>query len=703
MRISFALALLALPCACRSDAGADGSEGGGVDDDGTATGAGGSADDGSDGGSGAADSTGGGPVDTSLPPLPELTNVRLRMVGDAANIEFDPWDGAVDYRVYPLPADDAIDVHDDGSIVIADAIYRCAGHREALYMLEDLVNPEEGWNDNAAGGATILHHDVLGYTRNDDEAQLGWVFPTGGSDRTAVYVLGDPDPAGEGGPGCGRAVFQASRPKRYTTDAAERDQLVAAGWRDDGVAFYVPSASSSSTHPVYEGSFGDGVALRWVDGPEGTARGSGTVLFEALTERVDGAVPLMRVHVAPYCSRSHDELVATMARFAKVRSEGDQPLTAVRWSGLTEDTVLVVEALESGCPYQGPLSPESQAPFVEQFGEETLEYEGWVTLDDMRAASTTGEVFVNGQHDVQITPKAIARAFVHATPELPEMDFYATFPTAEDLRPGFSAPTGDVYGQHFTSADYTVSSYSNSNVHFGSLLGELYFAYNDIAADVNGKVRITPSVRGEVAADSFLHITTEVDIVSTDRRYPQIIISDREAPVQDALVDGTTLIVQPKGLSPSYLQVQVCDHRTWDVNDQCPQLPTFADDRAPLVQQPAEKTATDNAVTIDVYLSSSRLYLLLDGAPYACTDLPATSFEDGATYAPPSGSVSVTWGDVLYHSGVDFASGGGAIVGNSYLFHRTHLHKTAQRHFDNLGFTSGVDAPAWDESLHPCV
>jgi hypothetical protein len=198
-------------------------------------------------------------------------------------------------------------------------------------------------------------------------------------------------------------------------------------------------------------------------------------------------------------------------------------------------------------------------------------------------------------------------------------------------------------------------------------------------------------------------VQTEIDVVSTDRRYPQIIISDREAPVQDNLVEGTTLIVQPKDMTPTHLQVQVCDHRTWDVNDQCPRLPTFAADAAPASSLPGEKSGTDNAITIDVWLSSTRLYLFLDGEPYSCTDLPATSFEDGAVYAPPSGSVSVTWGDVLYHSGVDFASGGGPVQGNAYLFHRTHMQKTTRRHFDNLGFRSGEPEPQWDEERFPCV
>jgi hypothetical protein len=648
-------------------------------------------------------STGDAPIDTDLPPLPELGNVRLRMVGDAANVVFDPWEGAADYRIYPLPANEDIQVADDGGVIVTDAIYRCAGHREGLYMLEDIVSPDEGWNDNAAGGTTILARDVQGYTRAEADAALGFVYMTEGEGRIPVYALGDPDPAGEGGPSCGRPVFQASRPKLYTTDAAIRDQRIAEHWRDDGVAFYIPNVPGADTHPIYEGSFGDGVTLRWIDGPEATSRGAGTTVFEVATEADADAVPLFRVHVAPYCSRAHDELVAGTARFAKARSEGDQPLTAARWSGITASTVLVVEALDQGCPYLGNLSPGHQDPFTEQFGEEVLEYEGYATLDDLRAASPTGEIFVNGQFDSMTPPRAVARSFVHAEPETPELDFYATFPESEDLRADFAEPTGNEYALYFESPNYHVSSYANSNVHFGTMLGELWFAYNDIAADVNGKVRITPSQTATIAADSFLHVTTEIDIVSTDRRYPQIIISDRSAPVQDTLDQGTTIIVQPKDMTPTQLQVQICDHRTWDVNDQCPRVPTFVDDWAPAVALPGERTGTDNAVAIDLWLSSSRLYLFLDGEPYSCTDLPATSFEDGATYSPPSGEVTVTWGDVLYHSGVDFAAGGGAITGNTYLFHRTHMQKTTRRHFDNLGFASGVAAPAWDEALYPCA
>jgi hypothetical protein len=650
-------------------------------------------------------------ISTSLPTLPGLVNVSACPTGNAVDVTFDPLDPAADYRIYPLPADGDVTVGSDGSVVIKNAIYRCAGHREGLYMLNDIVNPNPGWNDGSAGGVTIQNGTVEGFVRAEADAQLGYVFTTPGAGRVPVYAIGEGDPGIEGAAGCGRAVFYSSRPKTYTTDAGTRDALIQKRGRDDGIAFYVPMAGAG-TRPVYEGTPGNGDTLRWIDGPEGAMRGKGTVLFDVLTAAAADTAPLMRVHVAPYCSEEHDELVAGMARYKKVRSEGDQPITALRWAGLTQETVLVVEALDQGCPYQGNLSPEHEDPYTEMFGAQVLQYEGYSTIDDMRKASPTGEVFINGQYDGSPAPKAIARSFLKVAPSPPpDLDFDATFPEEEDFHAAFGPSSGNVYGLHFTSPTYELSSYNNSHFHFGSMLGELWFSYNDIAADVNGKVRLTPSQKATISADTYLHVTTQVDVISTARRYPQILISDQAAPVQDNLPMGTTLVVQPKDFTPTYLQVQICDHRTWDVNDQCPLLSTFVPDPSgsgsgPTMEPPVpllgELSGTDNAVKIDIFVSTQRIYLEVDDKPYSCTEFPGLA-DDMKTYSPPSGPVTVTWGDVLYHSAVDFAGGNGDIMGNAYSFHRTHMHRTTRRHFDNIGFVSGSTAPAWDETLYPCV
>ena len=47
----------------------------------------------------------------------------------------------------------------------------------------------------------------------------------------------------------------------------------------------------------------------------------------------------------------------------------------------------------------------------------------------------------------------------------------------------------------------------------------------------------------------------------------------------------------------------------------------------------------------EIYVSTSKAYVFFDGQPYGCAKFnPATI---------PSGNVKVTFGDVVYHTGVD--------------------------------------------------
>jgi hypothetical protein len=625
-----------------------------------------------------------GGVSTALPPLPELGNVSATVEGDGVRITFDPVDGALDYRVYPLPADGDISPQSDGTIVVKNAVYRCAGAREDLYMVHD-----GSVNDNAAGGATVVTGTVDGYSRSESaDSTLGYVYTTPGPGRAAVYVLAAGDVHENQ---CGRPQFTSIRPNTYTTDASVRAQLLAAHARDDGIAFYVPAAASSGTHPVYEGTVNSDV-LRWIDGPEAMARGSGKTLFNVVTTATTDTAPLRRVSVQPYCLSSHDELVAGSARYVEVRDQGDQPATALHWAGLTATTTLVVEALGTQCPYQGLLSPTHL--------DAADGYPAYLTLADMQAASMTGEVFVNGQADSTVRPKALARSFVAVTPAKPAMDFYDDFMSP---LPAFQERSGGNTDKYFTSSVYEFDTTATHTTEFGTMLGEFWATYADEASDENGKIRLTAMQKANLDASTYLHVVTSVDFLSTDRRYPQIIVSDQSAPVQDNLASGKTLIVQPKSMAPTYMQVQVCDHRTWDVNNQCPLLPTFSTQFAPPALMPSEYVGTDRSVKVDVYVSGQRIYVLLDDAPYSCTSLPAVA-DDGSTYTGPTGAVTVTLGDVLYHSGVDISVAGGALTApNSYIFHRNHMQTVTRRHFDNFGFSSGVAAPAWDETRFPCV
>jgi hypothetical protein len=86
-------------------------------------------------------------------------------------------------------------------------------------------------------------------------------------------------------------------------------------------------------------------------------------------------------------------------------------------------------------------------------------------------------------------------------------------------------------------------------------------------------------------------------------------------------------------------------------------------------------------------VSTSRVYLYTNGVPYGCADFPAGKMK--------AGPGTVTFGDSLYHSGVDLEAW--------YPFHKAKLQTQTSRHYSNLAFTSGAAAPPWDESIVPCV
>src|SRR5262249_27604221 len=143
--------------------------------------------------------------------------------------------------------------------------------------------------------------------------------------------------------------------------------------------------------------------------------------------------PLLRVHYTMLCGNGapHDELVAGKARFDAAYHQNDAPLPHLLYAGVSKPTVLVVEALSGGCPYQGMLSATHFPKYPDTTGAVlagSVAHEEYVTVAQMRAASPTGEVFINGQSDTGTLPRAIARSFVQVNPQPPPaFDFFDGF------------------------------------------------------------------------------------------------------------------------------------------------------------------------------------------------------------------------------------------------------------------------------------
>jgi hypothetical protein len=649
---------------------------------------------------------------TSLPAVAALSNVQTVINGSGATITFESVDGALDYRVYELPSNNNIQLASDGSVVIPNAVYRCAGtYQVPAPRLEDATTQDNGITTRVASA-------VDGYTRSLTEATLGYVYATAASGLTPVYAVGNPNIYSDDDY---YYRYQASREKQYTASASEYASLVASGWRDDGVAFYVPQTASAATQPVLSNAnlsdpdFGSRYYLN--QGAELSSRSASlgfATAFNVLATAAPGSQPLMRVFYQTAGGRSHDELAVGQAAFARIRYQGlNNPVATVHYSGITAATTLVVEALDRGCPFQGIVSSQSLAAQTFSFSTYSVTHQPWYTLADLQNAVDSGEVFLNGQYDGVVgRPKAIARAYVSVAPATTEqMDWMSTADSfSETFTPvACGAPDGNCFQQFREQSNtYDISFLSAETNHWqaGNVLGEFLINYADWAADTNGKVRITvKSQKATIASNSFVHATMEVNSVGSARRYPQMIVSDQDIPVQYNLINGRSLILQTFGDFPSRVDLEICDHVTWDVNQQCPRFifrHTFDSSGAisginPIPEEDEFMAAVDAPTKVDLYTSNSRAYIFVNDKPYACANLATNSGVSPAP-VPPTGPATVTFGDALYHSAAD----------NNFLvdmpggYINRHQQTETNRHFDNLGFSSGVAAPAWNETSSPC-
>jgi hypothetical protein len=653
-----------------------------------------------------------------LPELPPIQNVRVTMNHDTALVEFEPIDDALDYRIYPLPDAADVLVGEDGELVVKDAIYRCAGDRP-LGLRED--DPAGFFDASLTMGV-----NVRGYERTEEEAVLGYVYTVPGPDREPVYRMADPNGAG------GYAWDYVTPPSSeynsadYVVGEEERERLIAAGYRDDGLAFYAPS---KGTRKVYRRQFapddwGPSSAIFYTDGPEYDAHemSSEDIIdagerFSVLEDEADGAVPLYRVFYLS--TNAFDVLAAGEARFQRALRQGNQPIWSLTWPGLKADTTLVVEALDQGCPFPGGYISHDAKPG----NPDTEGFYPSITLDDARLES--GEAFINGQHEPENRPRPIARAFVDVTPEpAPAMDWYEDFAT-DGKWAAFDDDETFNNGIFLRRNDDWVIEYSGcteSNT-IGPVLGQLVFGGGDGGSSCNMSI-IPRQVHPKVADDSFVHMRMTTEIPSTFRRYPQLIlttakvlntgdVNENEVPIrhrfgplpfeedyQARSGSEHTIVVQPFS-SAHELQIEFCDGRGWGVSVQCPRanlagfhVGSYEDTwEEPWVPVPVlgDLAGHDRPVRFDVYASTKRVYVTVDGKPAGCADLPEGRM--------PEGEVTPIFGSVIYHGGID-ESVTEESSPHQYLRRYSLVHY--DRKIDEMGIDMAVAAPPWDESVIPC-
>ncbi len=636
----------------------------------------------------------------ALPPLPRIDNLRVTMHADTAIIDFEGVAGAKDYRVYTLPADDDVLVGEQGEVAIRNAIYRCAGERARFDREHDAINRF----DSSIAGM------VYGHMRTEAESTLGYVYLTPAADRLAVYRVANPNLRGGYVWEYGAPPAKEYNGADYVVGTEARDALIAQGWRDDGIAFYIPAAG---TRPVYRKMIETAV-LFYTDGPEAQVRAGGEERFRIHANEQPGSVPLRRVFYG--WADDHDTLAAGEANFQNVLHQGNRPVTSVTWPGLTGDTTLVIEALDGGCPFAGAHIGGSPAPESTRFTYVLPT----ITVDQARLSS--GEVYINGQADVTSRPRPIARAYVNVTPEPhPDMDWYQSFDigaTWEPMQEIIHDGNGNVILRNSVmSAEF--GSTVDDAFSYGPMLGQFY-----VGSSTSVRL-VARGVDASLASDSYLHVTMATSLPSTNRRYPQIWITTTpevtpdqvphsyDVPLETRLGpfpfenkppgENDTIVVQPFTANHE-MQIQVCNNRGWGVSQQCDRANVYGyhaghDQRLPWANNISwtpmpvigELAGLDRPVKIDVYASTTRVYVYVEDKPAGCAIIPAGQLQAGPR--------NVVFGTSGYHIDIDES----VIPENSphaywRKFHPNHV----ERLFDDLGISRGVSRPAWDEARMPC-
>jgi hypothetical protein len=227
------------------------------------------------------------------------------------------------------------------------------------------------------------------------------------------------------------------------------------------------------------------------------------------------------------------------------------------------------------------------------------------------------------------------------------------------------------------------------------------------------------NANAKLATDKYLHVTMAVDIASTARRYPQIMITDtpvgqpgegetfripmvwRLGPTpQDHMPPGPyhTIIVQTFSGQPE-LQIEFCDQRGWGVSQQCPRANVYGFHAGefndlgwadPWLPNPVlgEYVGMDRQVKFDVYASTDAVYVYVEGKPAGCALIPEGRF--------PAGNVNINFGIAAYHIDIDeYVTRENPR--NEYWSRTSIIH--TDRKMDDLGVKSGVSLPAWDSRL----
>ncbi len=252
-------------------------------------------------------------------------------------------------------------------------------------------------------------------------------------------------------------------------------------------------------------------------------------------------------------------------------------LRVIEVQGLEGPTNLVVEALDTACPYPGALATQHADIAVttdELEPSERVTFSLW-TEGEIRARY--GSLVVNGHGGgapftapgPATPPRVLARTTVTVTPLGRGIPLTADFFDDFDGTSGALELVGDAdgadrtvaAGRRFRNSKWEFFAY-NDHEHLASLIearGALHVTLPDWAQDVFATVVAVPRRAAKLADDRYLHLTFEVASNATQRRYWWVGLCGAAQPNQTFDAQGhfqgrlvqTSFFYQPDGLNVS--------------------------------------------------------------------------------------------------------------------------------------------------------
>jgi hypothetical protein len=259
-----------------------------------------------------------------------------------------------------------------------------------------------------------------------------------------------------------------------------------------------------------------------------------TIADQAGAEMVTGAT----IHCAGYRQR-HNEFMGTR-----------ELLRVVEVTNLTADAVLVVEALDTACPYSGAIAPRHEDIIVDSNEvpfEDRVPFSLWTPAE---VRTRFGSLILNGHGKGTVLaspgdpapPRVLARTTVRvttagkATPRT--ADFFEDFDGTSGpiVASGTVTAGGRVYkeGRRFSNSKWDYFLY-NDHENAGQITEErgiLNVVLPDWGQGVFASMIGVPRRPAAMSATKYLHFTWEVESNPTPRRYWWIAICGAGAPGQ---------------------------------------------------------------------------------------------------------------------------------------------------------------------------